>query len=57
MNTELQKSLQVTGMVGGLDGYMLVILGIMLLAGVLGGIANYFLSDRQGEQSSRDGFK
>ena len=57
MNTELQKSLQVTGMVGGLDGYMLVILGIMLLAGVLGGIANYFLSDRQGELSSRDGFK
>lgn len=57
MNTELQKSLQVTGMVGGLDGYMLMILGIMILAGVLGGIANYFLSDRQGELSSRDGFK
>jgi hypothetical protein len=57
MNAELQKSLQVTGMVGGLDGYMLMILGIMVLAGVLGGIANYFLSDRQGELSSRDGFK
>lgn len=57
MNAELQKSMQVTGMVGGLDGYMLMILGIMLLAGVLGGIANYFLSDRQGELSSRDGFK
>lgn len=57
MNTELQKSLQVTGMVGGLDGYMLMILGIMILAGVLGGVANYFLSDRQGELSSRDGFK
>lgn len=57
MNTELQKSMQVTGMVGGLDGYMLMILGIMILAGVLGGIANYFLSDRQGELSSRDGFK
>lgn len=57
MNAELQKSLQVTGMVGGLDGYMLMILGIMVLAGVLGGIANYFLSDRQGELSSRDGIK
>ncbi len=57
MNTELQKSLQVTGMVGGLDGYMLMILGIMVVAGVLGGIANYFLSDRQGELSSRDGIK
>ena len=57
MNAELQKSLQVTGMVGGLDGYMLMILGIMILAGVLGGLANYFLSDRQGELSSRDGIK
>jgi hypothetical protein len=57
MNAELQKSMQVTGMVGGLDGYMLMILGIMVLAGILGGIANYFLSDRQGELSSRDGIK
>ncbi|MCP5268034.1 MAG: hypothetical protein H6943_03230 [Zoogloeaceae bacterium] len=57
MNTELQKSLQVTGMVGGIDGYMLIILGIMVMAGVLGGLANYFLSDRQGELSTRDGVK
>ncbi len=57
MNAELQKSMQVTGMVGGLDGYMLMILGIMVLAGILGGVANYFLSDRQGELSSRDGIK
>lgn len=57
MNAELQKSMQVTGMVGGLDGYMLMILGIMITAGILGGVANYFLSDRQGELSSRDGFK
>ena len=57
MNTELQKSMQVTGMVGSLDGYMLMVLGIMIFAGILGGIANYFLSDRQGELSSRDGVK
>jgi len=57
MNTELQRSLQVTGMVGSLDGYMLMVLSIMILAGILGGIANYFLSDRQGELSPRDGFK
>ncbi len=57
MNTELQKSLQVTGMVGGLDGYMLMVLGVMILAGLLGGVANYFLSDRQGELSPRDGAK
>ncbi|MDQ5879765.1 MAG: hypothetical protein QG638_2502, partial [Pseudomonadota bacterium] len=36
MNAELQKSMQVTGMVGGLDGYMLMILGIMIAAGILG---------------------
>jgi len=54
MNTELQKSLQVTGMVGSLDGYMLVVLGIMVATGILGGVANYFLSDRQAAASHRD---
>lgn len=57
MNPELQKSMQVTGMVGSLDGYMLMVLTIMILAGILGGVANYFLSDRPGELSPRDGFK
>lgn len=57
MNTELQKSLQVTGMVGSLDGYMLMILGIMLLTGILGGVANYFLADRDGAPSRRDATK
>jgi hypothetical protein len=57
MNTELQKSMQVTGMVGSLDGYMLLVLGIMVLAGLLGGVANYFLSDRQGEISRRDALR
>jgi hypothetical protein len=57
MNAELQKSLQVTGLVGGLDGYMLIILGIMVLAGILGGVANFFLSDRQGELVPRDWIK
>jgi len=46
MNPELQKSLQVTALSTTLDSYMLVILLIMVAAGVLGGIANYFLSDR-----------
>ncbi|HEX5801522.1 MAG TPA: YEATS-associated helix-containing protein [Azospira sp.] len=57
MNTELQKSLQVTGMVGSLDGYMLMILGIMLLTGILGGVANYFLADRDGAPSRREAAK
>jgi len=54
MNPELQKSLQVTALSNSLDSYMLVILLIMVMAGVLGGIANYFLSDRQIETGRRD---
>jgi DNA-binding transcriptional ArsR family regulator len=54
MNPELQKSLQVTVLPGTLDGYMLVILGIMILAGILGGVANYFLSERPADQGRRD---
>jgi hypothetical protein len=48
MNQELQKSLQVSELPGALDGYMLLILLIMLAAGILGGLANYFLSERHG---------
>lgn len=54
MNPELQKSLQVTALSGSLDGYMLIILLIMVVAGVLGGIANYFLSDRQNNPVRRE---
>ena len=54
MNPELQKSLQVTALSNTLDGYMLIILLIMIAAGVLGGVANYFLSDRQSETGRSD---
>lgn len=54
MNPELQKSLQVTPLAGGLDGYMLIVLLIMVVAGILGGVANYYLSDRQGEGRQGD---
>ena len=47
MNPELQKSLQVTSLPTTLDSYMFVILLIMIAAGILGGVANYFLSERQ----------
>jgi len=57
MNPELQKSLQVTMLPAALDGYMLIILLIMVVAGVLGGVANYFLSDRQAELGRRDSVK
>lgn len=57
MNAELQKSMQMSGMAGGLDGYMLMIFGIMILAGVLGGIANHFLADRPpGETPGKQGW-
>lgn len=57
MNPELQKSLQVSLLPATLDGYMLVILLIMIVAGLLGGLANYFLSDRQAEFGRRDWVK
>jgi len=54
MNPELQKSLQVTVLPSTLDGYMLMVLVIMIAAGVLGGVANYYLSDRQSEPCRKD---
>ena len=53
MNPELQKSMQVTALSSSLDGHMLIILLIMIAAGILGGIANFFLSERQGEGGGR----
>ncbi len=52
--SELQKSLQVTALSSTLDSYMLVILLIMIAAGILGGVANYFLSDKQNEPARHD---
>jgi len=36
------------------DGYMLMILGIMMVMGLLAGIANFFLSDPEGKTSARE---
>lgn len=51
---ELQGTLQMTA--GGitLDNYMLLLFGIMLFTGLLGGVANYFLSDRGDVFATRD---
>lgn len=57
MSTDLQSAFQVSTPSGGLDGHMLLILAIMVCAGILGGIANYFLADRQGEPAPRDWLK
>lgn len=54
MNPELQKSLQVTPLTNTLDSYMLMVLLIMVVAGILGGVANCFLSDRQSQPIRRD---
>jgi len=54
MNPELQKSLQVSVLPGTLDGYMLIILLVMFIAGVLGGLANYFLRDRPADADLRE---
>lgn len=51
---ELQGTLQITN--GGitLDNYMLLLLIIMIVTGVLGGIANYFMTERGNAFSARD---
>ena len=54
MNPELQKSLQVSALSSSLDSYMLIILLIMVVAGILGGVANYYLSDKQSEGGRND---
>lgn len=38
---------------GAIDAHLLLILGIMIAAGILGGIANYFLDDRENAGSGR----
>lgn len=57
MSAELQPALQVTAPSGALDGHMLLILGIMVCAGILGGLANFFLADRQGAPARNDWLK
>ena len=57
MSAELQTAFQVNAPAGGIDTHMLLILLIMVAAGILGGAANYFLADRQGEPGRRDWLK
>ena len=54
MSGELQTAFQVSTPSGVIDGHMLLILLIMVLAGTLGGAANYFLSDRSRDAGHRD---
>jgi hypothetical protein len=54
MNPELQKSLQLAASDGALDGHLLIILLVMVAAGALAGVANYFLSERAASRDLRD---
>lgn len=57
MSGELQTAFQVTAPSGGIDTHMWLILTIMVITGILGGAANYFLAGRQGEPGRRDSLK
>lgn len=57
MASELQAAFQVTPPSGAFDGHMLIIFAIMIVAGILGGVANFFLSDRLAEMGRRDWIK
>lgn len=54
---ELQGTMQMGEVSSLVDSYMLLVLGIMVIAGILGGIANYFLAERHAEFAWRDLFK
>ena len=51
---ELQGTLQMTA--GGitLDNYMLLLLGIMVVTGILGGVANYFMREKDSSVGGKD---
>lgn len=53
MTSELQPAALVSNPSGALDAHMLLILLIMIVAGLLGGAANYFLAERH-EESARN---
>ena len=50
----LQLAGQVSGRAISFDQHLLIVLLILLLAGVLGGIANHFLRDAEAESSGKD---
>lgn len=54
MSSELQPAILVSNPSGALDAHMLLILLIMIVAGLLGGAANYFLAERHSESAKHD---
>jgi len=51
---ELQGTINIPEAGTMLDGYMLLILGIMIATGVLGGIANYFTAEKHAGSVAKD---
>lgn len=54
MASELQQAFHMDLPSPVLDGHMLLILAIMVLAGILGGTANFFLAEKASEQDRRN---
>ena len=57
MSAELQPALLMLPPSGLPDSHLLIVFAIMLLTGIMGGVANYFLVDRQGEPAPRERIK
>ncbi|MDR2838019.1 MAG: transcriptional regulator [Azonexus sp.] len=57
MSTELQTAFQLSSPAGIVDTHLLLILVVMVVAGALGGVANYFLADRPEQAGRRDWVK
>ncbi|MGB4467217.1 MAG: YEATS-associated helix-containing protein [Azovibrio sp.] len=53
----LQQSLQVTSTLGEFDSHLLLALMVMMIAGVLGGLANHYLAERQGSLAGRQDWR
>lgn len=47
LELELQPSLEVTSTIGAFDFQLLLVLLVMIVAGVLGGLANFYIAERQ----------
>jgi predicted membrane channel-forming protein YqfA (hemolysin III family) len=54
---DLQGTMHIVEGTSLVDSYILLVLGIMVAAGILGGLANYFLAERHSDFALRDLFK
>ena len=50
----LQMANQLTNTLGGFDTHLQIVLGILVICGLLGGIGNFFLRDRDADNGSKE---